>query len=68
MTANLVEVASAATAMPQLLVAVPDGVPLESTTWVVKLKFPEIAGVRLMAPALFNVNPGGNAPAVKENV
>jgi hypothetical protein len=35
----------------------------------VKVKFPPTVGVPLTAPVeLFNASPGGNVPAVKENV
>jgi hypothetical protein len=54
--------------MPQLPVAVPAGVPVESTAWAVKVKSPAAVGAPFMAPVEpFKVNPGGNDPAVKEN-
>jgi hypothetical protein len=68
-TDNVVEVAIVGIAMPQLPVALPAGVPVESTAWAVKVKFPAAVGAPPMAPVEpFKVNPGGNDPAVKENV
>jgi hypothetical protein len=55
--------------MSQLPVAVPAGVPVESTTWAVKGKFPAVLGVPPIAPVeLFKASPGGKDPTVKENV
>jgi len=66
---SVVAVASAAIAMPQLPLPVPAGVPVESAAWAVKVKLPAAAGVPLMAPlAAAKVSPGGNDPAVIENV
>jgi hypothetical protein len=55
--------------IPQLLVAVPAAVPVESTTCAVKLNGPAVLGVPVMAPVeVFNVSPGGREPDVMEYV
>jgi hypothetical protein len=69
-TESVVDVANVPTiAMPQLPVAVPAGVPVESTACAVKVKLPSVVGVPSIAPVkLFKVSPGGNNPTVSENV
>ena len=43
--------------------------PEESTTWAVKLNAPAVVGVPVIAPVMgFRFSPGGNEPAVIENV
>jgi hypothetical protein len=55
--------------IPQLPVAVPATVSVESTTFAVKLKGPAATGVPVIAPVvLFNVNPEGSDPEVIEYV
>ena len=54
------------TLMVQLMVA---EVPVESTTFAVKLYVPAVVGVPVMAPVVaFNVRPAGRLPAEIENV
>jgi len=53
----------------QLVVVVPDALPVESTTCAVKLNVPAVVGVPVMAPVeLFSVKPAGSDPLVMENV
>ena len=54
--------------MVQRAVAVPAAVPVESTTWAVKLNVPTVVGVPLMSPVESNDDPGGRLPEVIENV
>jgi hypothetical protein len=55
--------------MVQLVDVVPAAVPLESTTWAVKVNDPAAVGVPVMAPVeTFSVRPVGSEPAVMENV
>ena len=54
--------------MLQFVVAVPAAVPVESTTFAVKLNVPKVVGVPVIAPVVgFSVNPGGSEPLVIEN-
>jgi hypothetical protein len=53
----------------QLAVVVPAAVPVESTTFAVKVNVPYAVGVPVMAPVeVFKVNPVGSEPLVIENV
>ena len=55
--------------MVQLVVVVPAAVPLESTTFAVKLNVPGVVGVPVMAPVVaFNVRPAGRLPEEIEKV
>jgi hypothetical protein len=55
--------------MLQLVDVVPAAVPLESTTWAVKVNVPAVLGVPVMAPVDgFRVRPAGSEPLVIENV
>ena len=55
--------------MVQAAVVVPAKVPVESTTWAVKLKGPAVVGVPVMAPVLvFSISTGGRTPTVMEKV
>ena len=55
--------------MLQFAVPVPAAVPVESTTWAVKLNVPDVVGVPVIAPVdAFSVRPAGNEPLVMENV
>jgi hypothetical protein len=55
--------------MLQLVDVVPAAVPLESTTWAVKVNVPAAVGVPVMAPVEgFSVKPVGSEPLVIENV
>ena len=55
--------------MLQFAVVVPAAVPLESTTWAVKLNVPAVVGVPVMAPVDgFSVKPAGSEPLIIENV
>jgi hypothetical protein len=54
--------------MVQWAVLVPAAVPMESTTWAVKLNVPTAVGVPLRSPAAFKEDPGGRLPEVIENV
>jgi hypothetical protein len=55
--------------MLQLVDVVPAAVPLESTTWAVKVNVPAAVGVPVMAPVDgFSVKPVGSEPLVIENV
>jgi hypothetical protein len=57
------------TTMLQFAVVVPAALPVESTTWAVKLNVPEVLGVPVIAPVeVFKVKPAGNEPVVIENV
>ena len=57
------------TVIVQLAVVVPAAVPVESTTFAVKLNVPAVVGVPVMAPVLaFNVRPAGRLPLLIENV
>jgi hypothetical protein len=55
--------------MLQFDVAVPAALPVESTTWAVKLNVPAVVGVPVMAPVdELSVKPAGNEPVMIENV
>ena len=55
--------------MLQFAVFVPAAVPVESTTWAVKVNVPAAVGVPVMAPVEgFSVKPVGSEPLVMENV
>jgi hypothetical protein len=55
--------------MPQSLVVVAAGSPVESTTLTVKLNEPAVVGVPVRAPVdASSVSPAGNDPAVIESV
>ena len=57
------------TVMVQLVVAVPAEVPVESTTFAVKLTAPGVVGVPVIAPVLaFNFRPAGRLPLLMEYV
>jgi len=59
-------VTGAITVMVQLAVA---AVPVESTTFAVKLYVPAVVGVPVMAPVLaFKAKPAGRLPLAIENV
>ena len=62
-------IAGGAMTMEQFAVVVPAAVPVESTTWAVKLNVPAAVGVPVMAPVEgFSVRPVGSAPLMIENV
>ena len=53
----------------QLAVVVPAALPVESTTFAVKLKVPGVVGVPVIAPVLaLKVRPAGRLPLLIENV
>jgi len=55
------------TVMVQLAVVVPAAVPVESTTFAVKLNVPAVVGVPVMAPVLaFKAKPAGRLPLLIE--
>src|ERR1700690_151313 len=55
--------------MLQFDVVVPAALPVESTTWAVKLYVPAVVGVPVMAPVdALSVKPGGRVPVMIENV
>ena len=54
--------------MVQCAVVAPAAVPVESTTWAVKLNVPAVVGVPLRSPVAFNDDPRGRLPEVIENV
>ena len=55
--------------MLQFAVAVPAAVPVESTTWAVKLNVPAVVGVPVMAPVdVLSDRPAGRAPLMMEKV
>jgi hypothetical protein len=55
--------------MLQFAVVVPAALPVESTTWAVKLNVPAMVGVPVIAPVeVFSVKPAGSEPLVIENV
>ena len=55
--------------MLQLVDVVPAAVPLESTTWAVKVNVPAAVGVPVTAPVdALSVKPAGSEPLVIENV
>ena len=55
--------------MLQFAVFVPAALPVESTTWAVKLNVPAVVGVPVMAPVdELSVKPAGNEPVMIENV
>jgi len=57
------------TVMVQLVVAVPAEVPVESTTFAVKLNAPGVVGVPVIAPVLaFKAKPAGRFPLIMEYV
>src|SRR5207249_4983225 len=63
------EIGAPETVMPQPVTTVPAGVPLESTTWILKLNTPPAVGVPLIRPVLeFKLSPPGKAPEETENV
>ena len=55
--------------MLQFAVFVPAAVPVESTTWAVKLNVPGVVGVPVIAPVDgFRIKPPGSEPLTIENV
>ena len=62
-------VSGGAIVMPQLLVAVPATLLVESLTCAVKLKGPAVVGVPEISPVLgLRVNPRGSEPEVIEKL